>query len=149
MAWAWSAGVTLLLAVLYMEWRKLENRKGSELEAAPRLNSEDRIPCPRCTSRRPKFRMMEASTIYRVKGSAEGEQLVEKINGYRLACQDCPTVFMVGPEGTYYPHEDSLPLMRKVGTPPFVPTGNGHMERAALDDVGSGGPLVGKPRPRV
>lgn len=98
------------------------------------------VRCPDCGSSRPNFRMVEMTNHAWRRSWWRPVRVIEWISGYRVACQDCPCMYSIGPDGTFRQHERSLPL-----SPVQAPTG---MRQSVIDDVSGPRPLPPLPRPR-
>lgn len=117
----------------------------SAVAAAP----ETKVVCPQCGTARPNFRMMEMTSH-----SISGDQVIERITGYRVACQNCPAVYAIDAHGTFMPHEHSLPpipppalrgFTRRDGPPSAMNGTLDEMRDAASQHL----PLKPRERPRA
>jgi hypothetical protein len=73
------------------------------------LPTDQRIVCLDCDSDRPMFVMFNLHSFALRDG-----KIIEEVTGRRVACQDCGSVFSIGPHGKFRQHREA---------PPFSPQG--------------------------
>ena len=94
---------------VYLFWQVWRRRARPEPPAPEPPLVRVQLKCPDCGTTSSNFRMMEASTQWLTV--FEGRRVaVEETCGWRVACQRCPCVYHVDPDGTIFkPHPLSIP----------------------------------------
>jgi len=72
------------------------------------LTTDRSVRCPECHSDQPAFEML----LLRDVALRDGVGVVDVISGKRLACQQCPCIYSVGPHGVFRHHHASQPYPR-------------------------------------
>jgi hypothetical protein len=69
------------------------------------LPTDQLVACLDCQSDRPMFMMFNLHSLALRDG-----KIVEEVTGRRVACQDCGSVFSIGPHGKFRQHREALPI---------------------------------------
>ena len=86
--------------------------------------NEQVIACPDCASTRPAFSLAILRNWVRREG-----QIVALTTGERVSCQDCGSIYSIGPSGVFRQHRYAYPM-----TPQPVSRSNGIPEPEPIEE---------------